>query len=340
MREELKVLCKEFIENRDLAKEAFVWESSYMPPICAGILTDKNQTLTADKLKEYKQMIKDKTGIFSNFRGTGISPMACMLATGDDAEKLLADALEIHEELKKHFWSSQYLPLVSMIVAQMAEKDRYSYIVQRTKQIYDLMKQEHPFLTSSEDGPFAAMLAFAECSPEAITAEVEKCYQILKPKFFSGNAVQSLSHVLALGEGSAEMKCRKLEELFDALKAKGYKYGTDYELATLGALSILPFDTANMVRDVVEVADFLEGQKGYGFLGATKKQRLMHAATLVSKAYVGEQGASLTGQFLGKENGRIMTSAAINSAIAMIAAEQAAMCAAIAASAAASSASN
>lgn len=328
MREELQILCTEFLKNRDLAKEAFKWESSYMPPICAGILMDKKQDLTVDALKDFRQMIKDRTGFFSNFRGTGIAAMASMLAVSDDAEKLMTDALQIYDELKEQFRTSQYLPLVSVIVAQLAEESQHQVIVQKTKQIYDLMKQEHPFLTSSEDGPFAALLAFSEVSAEAIVVEAEKCYQILKPDFFSGNAVQSLSHVLALGEGSAEMKCAKLKELFEALKANDYKYGTGYELATLGALSIQSQNVAQLVQDVTEVADYLESQKGYGFCGVSKQDRLMHAAMLVCREY-GDT-----------ENSLVMNSTVISGTIAMIAAQQAVLCAALAASAAASSSSN
>ena len=328
MREELKAVCTEFIQDREVAKEAFAWDSSYLHPICAGILADKKKSVTAQELKQYKKMIQENTGIFSDFRGQGMAPMACMLAVSEDAKKLLEDALAVHDALKQHFWSSPYLPLVSMIVAGMAEESEFSGIVQRTKTIYDLMKKAHPFLTSGEDGPFAALLAFSESGPEAITAEAEKCYQLLKNKFGVGNALQSLSHVLALGEGSAESKCRKLEQLFDALKEKGYKFGTNYELPTLGALSIMPMSVPGMVEDLIGVADYLENQKGYGFFGFTKKQRLMHGAMLVCKAYA------------NADNNTVMTTTALNSTLAMIAAQQAAMCAAIAATAAASSASN
>lgn len=328
MRDELQKLCAEFIQDRDIAKEAFTWESSYMPPICAGILADKKQKISIEHLKAAKQLIKEQTGIFSNFRGTVIAPMATMLAMREDAESLFAFTQKIYGELKKHFYTSQYLPLVSMILAQMTDASQYQYVAQKTRQIYDLMKKEHPFLTSSEDGPFAALLAFSSSSPEAVIYEVEKCYQLLKPKFFSGNAVQSLSHVLALGEGSAEAKCAKLENLFIALKDKGYKYGTDYQLATLGAISILPYEVTQIVQDMTEVSDYLEQQKGYGFFGASKKDRYMHAAMIVCKDYIGKTG------------NQVMNSAAVTSTIVMIAAQQAAMCAAIAATAAANSSSN
>lgn len=327
MKEELQKICTDFIGYRDMAKRAFTWDSAYMPPICAGILLDNKQYQSVESLKGYRQMIKDRTGVFSNFRGTGIAPMACMLAVSDNPEKRMSEALKVYDCLKEHFWSSQYLPLVSMIVAQLAEEDRYKEIARKTKEMYDLMKKEHPFLTSGEDGPFAAMLVFAERSAQSMIAEVEKCYQLLKNTFFSSNAVQSLSHVLAFGEGSAESKCRRLVELYEKLKERGYKYGTTYELATLGALSILPCEMSEIVEDIIAVTDFLATQKGYGFFGTTKKQRMMHAAMLVSRVHKGCQRD-------------VMTSAAVNSVIALVAAEQAAICAAIAASAASSSASS
>ncbi len=326
MREELEKVCIDFLENRDLAKKAFKWESSYMPPICAGILMNKQQKLTVDSLKGFRQMMKDNTGVFSDFRGHGITPMACMLAVSEDAEKLMSDALSIHKDLREHFRGSQYLALVSMIVAQIAEETEYQSIAEKMKQIYSLMKKAHPFLTSSEDGPFAALLAFSPLSAEAIVAEAEKCYQILKPDFFSSDAVQSLGHVLALGEGSAEIKCAKLKELFEGLKARDYKYGTGYELATLGALSIQSPSVAQLVQGITEVADYLEKQEGYGFFGPTKKERLVHATMLICKAY-GDQS-------------QIVNSTVITGTIAMIAAQQAALCAAVAASSAAACAAN
>lgn len=328
MREDLQVLCDAFLKDRDMAKEVFAWDSSYMPPICAGILADKKEEITAERLIACRQMIKDKTGVFSSFRGNAIAPMTCMLAISEQADELLNHTLTVYEAMKKHYWSSDYLPLVSLIIAGMADEYQLQSLVEKTRSIYEMMREKHPFLTSAEDGPFAALLAFSDFSAEAITAETEKCYQLLKDKFFFGNAVQSLSHVLALGEGSAEMKCRRLIELFDLLKAKGYAYGTEHELSTLGAVSILNGDIPVLAEDMIAVAEYLGTHKGYGFFGATKKQRLMHAAMIVCKAYSGAQSnqAAYTG--------------AINSTIAMIAAQQAAMCAIITTTAAANSTSN
>ena len=85
MKEELKAVCAEFVRDKEIAKEAFTWDSNYLHPICAGILTDKKKSITAEELKQFKKCIKEKTGVFSDFRGYCMIPMACMLAVSEDS---------------------------------------------------------------------------------------------------------------------------------------------------------------------------------------------------------------------------------------------------------------
>lgn len=325
MRESLSELCSSFIENRNIVKSVFSWENSYLYPVCAAIFTDKRKKADAAQLQYCKRLLKDQTGIFSNFRSTAKLAMIAMMAVSEESDEKLEHALRVYDALKEHFRGSQYLPVASMIIADMVEADRYDEIAARTRHIYNLMKNEHPFLTSAEDSVFAAMLALSDLTDEEVVMETEKCYHLLKPEFFSGNAVQSLSHVLALSAGSAEDKCRVTLELFRNLKAEGYKYGTDYELATLGVLATIPVDQEVVMADIMEVDDFLSAQKGYGIFGIGKKQRLMHAGMIVTSDYIGRSDA--------------MHTAAIGGTISLIAAQQAAMCAAIAASGAAAASS-
>lgn len=321
MRASLSALCGRFIENRDIVKGSFVWESGYLHPVCAAIITDRGVMASEERLKECRDILKEQTGIFSNFRSTARLPMIAMMSVDSDPAGKLERALQVYDCLKAHFWGSQYLPVASMIIADAVRPERYTELSARTRRIYDLMKEDHPFLTSGEDSVFAALLALSDETEERITAEAEACYRLLKEEFFSGNAVQSLSHVLALCDGGAEEKCGKTIALFRELKSRGYKYGTGYELATLGVLAMLPADQAAIVSDVIGVDDFLSAQKGYGVFGPGRKQRLMHAGMLVTSDYLKGDAA--------------MSAAALHGTIALIAAQQAAMCAAIAASSAA-----
>lgn len=324
MRTSLASLCDRFIENRDIIKSTFKWESTYFYPVCAAIFTNKRQTADEEKLKECRDILKKQVGVFSNFRGTGKLSMISMLATDAYPEEKLENALVIYKALKQQFFGSEYLPVASMMISELTKPENRENIVERTRHIYELMKSEHPFLTSREDSVFAAMLALSPLTDEQIIDETEACYKILKPEFFSGNAVQSLSHTLALGEGTPEVKCKRTMDLFSELKNRGCRYGTSYELATLGVLAMLPAELANIADDIAEVDEFLSNQRGYGALSMGKKQRLMHAGMIVTSDYIGASDSAA------------MQSAAIGATISLIVAQQAAMCAAIAASSSAS----
>ena len=242
MREELRKRCELFVENRDIIKSAFAWESAYVYPMCSGILTARGVRADTQRLMECRDILKANTGVFSNFRGVSRLAVIAMLSLNADAGLMMAQMLELYGKLKEFFWGSEYLTVAAATIAEMAEPSGYDEIINKTSSIYNRMKTAHPFLTSGEDSAFAALLAMSELDDSCIEREMEQCYSILKPYFFSGNSVQSLSHILALGEGSAEQKCRKALEIFDALKARGLKYGTGYELATLGVLTLLDVD--------------------------------------------------------------------------------------------------
>ena len=64
--------------------------------------------------------------------------------------------------------------------------------------------------------------------------------------------------------------------------------------------------------------DFLKTQKGYGFLGFDRTERMMHAGMVVTSEHLGSS--------------ETMENAAVNSTVSMIAAQQAIMCAVIAVS--------
>ncbi len=329
MKESLNNKCNLFIQNRDAFKSAFPWESSYFYPICASFFVDAGKIADPLYLKDCRALLKSRVNAFSNFRSHAELSIVAMLALCDDPEKRLDDAIEVYGGLREHFFGSEYLPVAAMILSGDVERERYAEICEKTRRVYDLMKSNHPFLTSSEDSVFSAMLALSEKSDDEIVRETETCYNILKEKFFDKNAIQSLSHVLALsddGVRTAIDKCRDTMRLFDILKEKKYRYGTGYELATLGVLAMLPCGIDETVQDLINTYEFLKTQKGYGFFGFNKSQTLMHAAMIVTSEHLGSSGA--------------MVGAAVGSTLSLIAAQQAATCAAIAASVAASNAAH
>ena len=326
MRESLQNRCENFVENRNRIQKNFAWESAYLYPVCAAIFMEKGRLVEEETLRHCRDVLKEETSLFSQFRSTVRLVMISQMAVDGAPESKLQRAMQVYDRLKQHFFASQYLPVASMTIAEMVSPGQYDGLAARTRRIYDGMKKEHPFLTSGEDCIFAALQALSARPEEELVSETEACYRILKGRFFSSNAVQSLSHVLALLEGTADEKCGRVMELFDILKEKGYRYGTEYELATLGVLAGIPEELSTIAEELIAVDQFLSGQKGYGFFGLGKRQRLMHAGMIVAADHIGQSEPSL------------LQTTARGGTISLIVAQQAALCAAIAAANAASSA--
>lgn len=324
MRATLEQLCNNFISNRDAVKVTFKWENDQI--IAASATSFLNHGILADeaKLEECKKLLKENTGVFSNFRGNVEVPMVVQLAIADVPGDKMKKTLKIYDILKQEFWGSEYLVLAAAVLADMVSEEQAVKMTEKARTIYDKMKKDHPFLTSGEDTVYAVLMAVSEKSDEMVMEEMEVCYKKLKESFSASNEVQALAHVLSITEGDAVEKCNKVVALYDALRDADVKYGKYHELVVLASLAMLPVEHSVLVEDIKAVDAFLTEQKGYGFFGLDKKTRLMHAAMIVSCDYVKNDTNDI---------------AAMTGTLAAVAAQQAAMCAVIAASAASSAAS-
>jgi len=323
MKDSLKMLCERFIAARDTVKTVFKMENSYIYPVSANVFISRGQEADAERLLACKRVINDQAGIFSNFRGTVRTPLACMLSLSDRPEEKMAQAMTFYDMLKQSFWGSEYLTLVAVLLTELTDGLDAEVRMERGKEIYRRMRKEHPFLTSSEDSVFAVLLAFSLKDNDALIEDMEASYRLLKERFSDSNCVQTASHVLALTDGAPQEKTDRMLQIYDSISAAGGKYGRHYELAVLAALSVLPADIGEMTADILDADAFLSEQKGYGFWGLDRRTRMMHAAMLTADLHAPESH---------------MESAALASTLSIVAAQQMAMCAAICAASASSAA--
>ena len=321
MKENTKQLTIDFIENRDIIKKAIKFESSYIYPVAANIFCAAGVKADADRLGECKKIIKKNAGFASYLKGVVMAPFAAKLCVSDDPEAQFEKVMAMYGILKNHFRRSEYLALLATLLAERTTAEEADRIAARGRAIYDMMKKEHPILTSSEDNVMAGFMAFSEKSDAQLIDDAEKCYDLLKKKFSDKNAVQTVSHILAMTDGAPEEKVGRLIGMFDMFHDAGHKFGKHHELPMLAAISVIEADEKELVDTVTEIDDILSEQKGYGALSLDKKTRLMHAAMLAADLYEDHDNAQ---------------AAVSASALAIIAAQEAAICAIIAASVAAS----
>ena len=287
MKDLLKAGCEVFADNKEIIREFFKWDYEIMSVAGSIIVTGAGQVADLERLKECKKILKKYEGAFSVFRSEMEIPVICKMSVVEDPIDYLTAISGIYNKLHKgKIFDSQYMVLAAICIHDAHVDDRVDEIVEKTKRLLKLMEGKHPFLTSDEDMALAALLAMTGKSDESIISETEECYAIMKKKFRgSSNAVQSLSHVLTVEEGGALSKCEKVNAIYEALLRKKIKFGTDHELASLGALVSINTTAEEIANDIVDAAEYLEHRKGFGDWSIGKKMRLLFAALIVAQAY-------------------------------------------------------
>ena len=172
--------------------------------------------------------------------------------------------------------------LAAMILAEQGSS--VEDLAEKTKQIYKDMKEAHPWLTSENDLPFAALMAVSGRDASSVYAEAEEIYALLGKNLHADKDTrQMLSHILAIRSGSAEEKCEKLCALADGLKAAGHSLRRGSRLAILGILADSTLPTASLVERICETDDFLKQ-----FFGVGKDCRRMFAVQMVHSSLSNE----------------------------------------------------
>ena len=323
MKDSLRILCDQFAANRQTVKSVFKMENSAIYPVCANLFCARGRTADADALVRAREVIKAHTGVFSGFRGNIRPALASLLAMSDRPEELMTRAVENYGQLKENFFGSEFLAMTAFLLADMGRDAADASAP--GKALYRRMREEHPLLTGSEDSGFAVFLAMSGREEDALVSDMEQIYRQLRTRFRSGDSMQTVSHVLTLSPGDPEVKTQRLFDLYDAIGRAGGKYGKYYHMGTLAALSMLDADPDTLAADIMDVNAALEGQKGYGFFGLDRRDRLMHAAMIVSDEYTPRD---------------TVDQAALTGTLSMILAQQMAVCAACAAAAASSASSS
>ena len=326
MNSELQTLTARYLEAREAVKSVFPMESEYSFPVAANIYVSAELSVDTARLADCKRLIKSEAGIFSNFRGSVFVPLACKLATSDDPQNRWDRAEANYAILKEHFMRSEYLALAALLLTD-TDAD-VPAVAARGKAIHRRMREAHPFLTGQEDAVFAILLAQSPRDDDALLADMEECYRLLDERFPKGDGIQAASHVLTLMDGTPQDKAGKVIALYDAIRSAGGKYGKEWQLAALAAFAADPAPVEEIVSDMFEVDAFLKGQKGYrSIFGYDSRTRMMHAAMLVATSRT-------------QERPELVNAIAGQSAVAMIAAQQAMLCASIACSSAAAAAAS
>lgn len=279
--------CKLLVNNHDAMRKTFRWDSEIMMLAGSSFFVGLNLEADTDRLKTCEEILKRKSGLFSSYRGNIKMPLLCKMVVAENPEQYFEDVDFIVQQMKALKWiETDYKVLAAMTLRDNLDMDDISNVIKKMVALYQGMKENHPWLTSGEDVPFAAILAVSGMDTKALMTEMENCYKELTKTFRDKNAVQSLSHILAIDPVDIQTKCQKVKAMFDILKENKHKYGTGSELTVLGTLSMLELSAEQAASEIMEADDYLKSQKGFGSFTMRDTVRRMYAALMVMDTHM------------------------------------------------------
>ena len=310
-----------FVSNWSLIHKGFFLEDNLLITVAAADFAQKDKTADVELLKDCRKLLREKQGLMSEFRGNNELAVSTKMALSGNPEKYVDEIIEVYNLFQKgKFFSSAYRVLAAMTVCDAGRFSEAESIVERTNALLNGMNKKHPFITSNEDTCFTVLLAMTDKEVDNILAELEETYQYIKKSFaLHEDAAYSLAQVLTTFGGNLEDKRDKVLDIYNTFKAKGAKYGKDFELAALGSLIDIDIDKEELVSEIIEVSDYLKGKKGFGMLDMGRQERLLFGTMLVAGAYAPDNYKT-DASIIGGTVARVITEQIAMCAIIMIAA--------------------
>ena len=211
------------------------------------------------RIQECRELLRRRSGVFSGFRAHGSDILACMLAADSDPEYRLELTILAHQYLRTEFTDTSYLPILAFFFTEYLREDQFGRYTAKAKQVYGMMRDQHIMLTSYEDVIFSGLFAMSGRDLKQLTDEAEAIYQYLKPAFtFNGNALQTLSHALALCQGGPVDKAERTGYLWRLLQKQRIRFPKSFPIAALGILANSGIEAEVICRDFLKAQEQLK----------------------------------------------------------------------------------
>lgn len=209
-------------------------------------------------MRRTAEELKRQTGVFSPLRG----PLRYLIAAQLNAFDVGAERFAKEYERTRNYLQQEKLPRssgahVALATLALVENAREQYGLPRVHRdqvvalgkVFRALKEDHPWLTGSDDLVAAALLSERPEAPARVALRAEAIYQGLRSlKFSRGNALQMVSHLLCLHPEDPDEVVRRFHAVYYAFKDRGlWMFETDYD--EVAALCFTD-QTANTIADL------------------------------------------------------------------------------------------
>ncbi len=294
--------AERFIENYNVLSAQFKTEDKMILMLGALMYLNSGKQVETTSIIKTREYLRDKTAVFSSFRGINELIIAMMANCQSDDRVFIDEVLATYDKLKSSgFKTGSYLPLAAVNVLKNPNKQAIEVVIERMSDIYQKMKQNHFWLTGQDDYVYAAILATTLQSVETISEKTEYYYQMLAENGFSkNNGLQSLSHILAVGDKTSDEMLNDVIMLQKTIKAMSYNI-KHHALPSLAILSMLNDNSEKLANNAVELANYLAKHQGFGDLNIDKNMRFSVAVGIITDYFMDDASTQLEEMVLTSE---------------------------------------
>ncbi len=248
-------------------RAAHSWETSYLQHFAALAFTVGPRPYDKEAVRALMARIRGTFGFFSTYRSAAFLLATLLLALSEDPDRALDRLAALAPILREErVRSYSYEPLLAAVLVRSGGMHELAAKVERTKEVYEELRRDHPFLTGSDDYPLAALLAVAEGPLAPKLADVSSLYFLLHLKGLSkGNGLQLLSLILAPGGETPVRKAERVADLQARLRDLGIRVWPQH-YGALGLLALLPDPDGTAAARAAGTVEALRLRKHYRML--------------------------------------------------------------------------
>lgn len=286
MTELLQELCDLQIENEKIVRKASFLEFDDIIKIGALFFTANKRTADPEKIRSCREILKRKTGIFSNFRGFLMFVIQVKMSAAPDPEAYLNEILAIYKKLAEgRILPGEIIAMTAMLIYDRCGSTNVDSVIAAVREAYTKIKQKHRFLTDENDLSYIALMVLSGKDVDQTIEEVETLYVTLKDRFsMPSDTAQAAALLLSMSTKPVDQKVESFIGLYEALKVTKHATSKQKAMSVYAAFTDLDVPRKQIVEEIGEAEEWLKHQKGYGLLSSSDVRRIM-AATLVLQQY-------------------------------------------------------
>ena len=219
MKQSLMDLCNRVINNYKKVKEDFRYDGEYINHFASLIYGNRNQDVPVKRIKEIRSFIKNNTSRMSYFRGDILYILSILIGNEENWKTISEQIISVYEEMiESGFRESHYLVLTSYAIVKYSEDKDINNIINKTRFIYESMKQKYDNVTDEGDHLQCALLALNDVDTIDLYEKMNSVFDLISDfDMFSKNSVQGLAMTILLNKNAEDLNViyRLLKEFED-----------------------------------------------------------------------------------------------------------------------------